>query len=359
MSVFDDIRAEGIVLDPFREMILRASGARTAEDLHSLLSAFPSLSVSFGIPSARITGTLGPTFSAAYARSIGQPPPPAPALGAVPPPGTLHGVGTVAGLPARPSMTITVGAAGAAIDHRLPNWPVRNQEQRGTCVAFGAAAGVEHHRSAAGPGTPDYSEQFLYHRIKTASRDPHPNTDGTWLEFAGDMLAAHGICAEPLHPYDRPGPINPVSGAAPSARAVADAKGRIGRPSTYQRRPGSPAAIILSLLQNGGPVAASLPVFEDPTTLANNWTTRVGWLYGRVFDPPIQSVANGGHCVCITGFQPDPAEPTGGYFVFRNSWGPAWSANSPVPGQSHAPEPGYGEISATYVDNYCWELLQM
>ena len=61
--------------------------------------------------------------------------------------------------------------------------------------------------------------------------------------------------------------------------------------------------------------------------------------------------------MCAVGFEPDPEEPTGGYFIIRNSWGTAWSSQAPSPGNTYSPGPGYGEVSATYVDAYLWELL--
>jgi hypothetical protein len=67
----------------------------------------------------------------------------------------------------------------------------------------------------------------------------------------------------------------------------------------------------------------------------------------------------GGHAVCVVGFEPDPEEPMGGYFIARNSWGTLWASLAPSPGDSHSPAAGYGEISASYVDAYLWELLQL
>jgi hypothetical protein len=90
----------------------------------------------------------------------------------------------------------------------------------------------------------------------------------------------------------------------------------------------------------------------------SNWTTAVGLSYGRVLNPPARSVVSGGHCVCVTGFVPDPTEEVGGHFIIRNSWGTIWGASLPAAGYN-APEPGYGEVSASYVDMYCWELLQL
>ena len=63
--------------------------------------------------------------------------------------------------------------------------------------------------------------------------------------------------------------------------------------------------------------------------------------------------------MCVTGFEPDNLEPTGGYFIVRNSWGTSWASGAPAAGSSYAPEPGYGEVSATYVDAYCWEFFQL
>jgi hypothetical protein len=354
----------GLQLTDLQMTVLRSTGVRTADDLHGLLSAFPSLATQFGIASNRVTSAIAPRLSAAYAATISAAPPPPPAMGAIPPIGETYTLGTIAGIPPLPSLPVTnpsVTGVSSPIDLRLPNWPVRDQGQRGTCVAFGATACVEHWFSSSEPPNPDFSEQFLYYEIKTNSGDPSKTTDGTWLQFAEAMLHAYGICREATDPYVGPGPITPVSGAPPSAQAVAEASHFVVNPATYIRSPGAAAAKIVTLLQNGRPVAASFPVFTDPTTPTGptNWTTPVAWSYGRVFDPPLQSVASAGHCVCITGFVPDATEPNGGYFTFRNSWSAVWSSASPSPANSHAPEVGYGELSATYVDNYCWELLQL
>jgi hypothetical protein len=80
-----------------------------------------------------------------------------------------------------------------------------------------------------------------------------------------------------------------------------------------------------------------------------------------VLNPPPTAVASDGHAVCVTGFHPDALEPKGGYFTFRNSWDIVWGAQAPSPAASGycAPEPGYGDISATYVDDYIWEIFQL
>src|SRR5262249_15656320 len=151
-------------------------------------------------------------------------------------------------------------------------------------------------------------------------------------EFARDMLASDGICGEPLWPYVNTA-VTPVSGKTatdPSARATAAAQQGKVSASTHAKNPAGAAALLYQLLQSGRPVAICLPVFQDPATGVYNWTTNVGWAYGRVLNPPPGSVANAGHCVCVTGFVPDQNEPNGGYFIVRNSWDTAWGRLAPA-----------------------------
>jgi len=53
----------------------------------------------------------------------------------------------------------------------------------------------------------------------------------------------------------------------------------------------------------------------------------------------------------------DLTEPRG-YFIFRNSWGTSWAGNAPSP-YGYAPEPGYGDFSASYVDQFLLEMLEL
>jgi hypothetical protein len=105
------------------------------------------------------------------------------------------------------------------------------------------------------------------------------------------------------------------------------------------------------LHNNRRPVAVSMLVFKDPVGGRDNWSTLVGRSFGEVLDPPPTSVVSSGHAVCIVGFRPDPTERLGGFFLFRNSWGPHW-------GRQAQPEPGYGFLSAGQLEDYCIEACQ-
>lgn len=348
-------------LTEIERSVLAAVDVKSPEDIQSLVTSFPSI-IDLGVRLPVISNAAAQRTSGAFvtvAAAVTAHPPTI-GLGALPPPGSPVTLQSSVGAP--PTLPFAPPPPAPAIDLRLPNWPVRFQGNRGTCVSFGTTACVEFLRSAEGPN-PDYAEQFLYWAIKDHSADPNKNQDGTWLCFARDVLQSDGICHESFWPYVG-SLVQPISGQTPTnptAAAKADAAGQKPAATAYALRPSGSAASILALLGNDRPVAICMPVFNDPAVPNGpiNWATQSGWAYGRVLNPPPRSVVSGGHCVCVTGFQPDTSEPNGGYFIFRNSWGPAWARLAPSPGNSYSPEVGYGEISATYVDAYCWEFMQL
>jgi hypothetical protein len=349
-------------LDAAEMSLLSYADVRSAEDVHSLVYNFPSISrsgVRLNIVSNAVTQHLNLSYST-VANSVSVHPPSAP-LGANLPPGSPITLGSAVGAPPSPPFAQPV-VPTTTIDLRLGGlpWPVRNQDPRGTCVAFGATACVEHMQFQSEGANPDYSEEFLYWAIKDHSGDPDKTGDGTWLRFAREVLQSDGICHENLCPYVS-SIVSPVSGPAPNAAATAEATTHKFTATTYQTRPSGAAAMVLQLLGNGRPVAICLPVFRDPMLPngPNNWTTPIGWAYGRVLNPPPASLVCGGHCVCVTGFVPDSGEQRGGHFVVRNSWGSDWANLAPSPTSSNSPEQGYGEVSASYVDTFCSELLQL
>jgi hypothetical protein len=124
-------------------------------------------------------------------------------------------------------------AALPAIAHDIPNWPVRDQFYRGTCVSFATTACREH---VIG-GATDLSEQFLYWAIKTKTADPWQVTDGTLLEYARSAIASEGTCEETYwqyHPNFIPGNVSQQSATEPSAQAVADGATRLTAASAFQ-----------------------------------------------------------------------------------------------------------------------------
>lgn len=367
MSRFLDTLSASVQLTGQEVAVLNQAGVTSFEDLHSLTVGFRLSLARAGVRVPLLSSIAAQHLAASYAAGVtAAAARRVPSLGAVHPPRAQWNLSTVVQtLPAGSLPARAPAAAGMApIDLRQGiNWPIKNQGYRGTCVAFGSTACVELTQAGAGAAPQDLSEQFLYWAVKTKTADPKPNQDGTYLAFARDALAQAGICNEADWPYVTtfvPSNVSQGGNGNPTSAALAHAATNQPAARSYQEftAPGTGAAAVLQELQNGRPVAVTLPVFsDDPTATINNWTTAVGWAYGRVLNPPATSTATAGHAVCIVGYEPDPDEPLGGYFVFRNSWDTTWATRAPSPGNGYSPAPGYGDLSATYVDTYIWEML--
>src|SRR5262249_43358056 len=99
--------------------------------------------------------------------------------------------------------------------------PVRDQGERGTCVAFATAALPEYHLSDASPKGQRHSEQFLYWACK--EDDGLPDKEGTHVSTAREVLRQRGACFSRTWKYQRL-PIGPTEGQGPPpARALEEA----------------------------------------------------------------------------------------------------------------------------------------
>jgi hypothetical protein len=353
----DEIRER---ITPEAYTVLGRTGIGNYEEMYALLVQFPSIANSSGVslPSLSNVAAAGVSAAAmatiqAHAQSQLRF-----ALGAVSPPNSI--VGTGYQQPVASSIPSPTMAPNTPIHHTL-NAPVRDQGQRGTCVAHAVVACVEWKFSFQ-----PLSEQFKYWAIKTHGGDPFPNQAGTTLRCAKNSLASHGVCEGVLWPYN-PQPIagneTQAGPGSPSAAALQDAslkaQSNTLHSNTSSQNSGK-AALLASELTNG-PVAVSLPVFVDVITDVANWAWTGAYEYGHVIDPTPFSVVKGGHAVCVCGYSPSTSAPGGGWFVFKNSWGVSgWSAGvkAPPSGQP-ALNPGYGYMSAAYVDEFLWELLRV
>ncbi|MBR0758033.1 C1 family peptidase [Bradyrhizobium jicamae] len=334
IEVFDD----EINLSSMEVAVLRAAGVRSFEDLHCLVNCFPSVSEAgdFRLPLLQKLAEQG--VSAAFASSASR-------LASTPnshrtpngvshPPNARWDIGATTPVPilsasASSSASATsrgqIASGPVNVVNRI--WPVGDQGDRGTCVAFASAACAELCSCAGSLSPPtDLSEQFLFWAIKNKTGDPHPNIDATRLEFARDAVDQIGICPEAFWPYSPniiPGAVCHHGYGGPSNAALAAASKNTFRSRNYEvfSKPGTGIAAVFRALEKGRPVAATLPVYADLRFPGNpdNWNTAVGENYGRVMDPPPVSKVVSGHAICIVGFEPDPMEQKGGFFVFRNS----------------------------------------
>lgn len=228
---------------------------------------------------------------------------------------------------------------------------IRDQGQRGTCVAHAVARCYEHaeFKASGRPGANnlDLSEQFLYWNTKEI--DGHLNGEGTWCEFAAESIINLGTCLEQTAPYQKdryPAPDNAQRGPKPSPQAYVEA---LQHRADEARRivPGDVEAI-KAVIASGHAVAYSMPVFRSWYYSAETRAT------GFITMPIGQSDAVvGGHAIALTGWGLDDTVPGGGYFIFDNSWSTAWAAQN----QFGA---GRGILPFKYAQNYgseAWAVI--
>jgi hypothetical protein len=246
---------------------------------------------------------------------------------------------------------------------RRPLWPPRDQLGTGTCVGHAAAGAIERAWMTAAAPSP-LSAVFLYNRSRARlppERQPvGANQGASRLEGVRLAMPLDGVCPEPDWPDGTP------PDQAPSAAAAAKAvrSDKLGywdlNPKRVIRPPGV-ARMVFDLLAAGVPVAVAAPLFKDPAAppKTTNWTYDYAAFSGKVADPQHGwDRLDRGHAVAVLGFQADPTEDGGGWFILRNSFGLNWCTNPAIQGIGPlVPERGWGAISATMMEHHVWEIL--
>jgi Papain family cysteine protease len=209
---------------------------------------------------------------------------------------------------------LTGGPTPAALVDLRPSLPaVRDQGQRGTCVAFAVTAAHEVARSA--PAVPDdLSEEALYWGCKRTDGNWHA---GTTFDSASIAIGRWGQPLETVWPYDG----YRADGVAYSPPGRAGGKGWF---KSGLDRVATDLPDVRSLLNAGRPVALGLTVFDtllrpDPT--------------GRIQEPAAGSAPRGRHAVLAVGHQATE-------LLIRNSWGASWALN------------GYAWIADGYLERH-------
>ena len=211
--------------------------------------------------------------------------------------------------------------------------PIRNQGGRGACVSFACTAVREYLMGVPQSNQSDLSEQFLYWDCKNVDMLPGA---GTFIRVGMNRLELDGIPNEVDWPYN-PTPIAGNEGQAPPPAGAAQkaAPNRIGGFTALT--PNSLDALRRALA-DGSPVAFSVPVYTS-------WFTEPTHSSGDVRLPVPGEKKEGGHAMCMVGYQTDEAVPGGGFFIVRNSWGTDWACDSEVAA-------GYARLPFAYITQY-------
>ena len=259
------------------------------------------------------------------------------------PPGTItrHGLGSLDSKGAGGAANNTAGGEAPAAAAPLPPsvdlhaaFPaVRDQGMRGTCVAHACTA-VREYLTGAQSTAQDFSEQFLYWDCK--HHDMAPTQEGTYVSTGMGRLLADGIPNETDWPYNpNPIPGNEPQDPAPAGILVKAAPLRITATSAVSA---ANVDALRKALAGGSPVAFAVPVYTS-------WFAEPTHTTGDIHLPLPGETLEGGHALCMVGYQSDASVPGGGYFLVRNSWGAGYASQSPV-------APGYIRIPFAYISQY-------
>ena len=226
------------------------------------------------------------------------------------------------------SFDASVLPAQVGLHDRFP--PVRDQGGRGTCVAYACVAVREYF--LGGESTRgDLSEQFVYWACK--ERDNYPGS-GTWIHHGMAVLEELGVCTEQVWPYNAVSLSGNEGQGPPPADAAAKAFAyRIDSSEALHPRL---VDALRRQLAEGRPVAFAVPVFTY-------WFAEPVSSTGDIRLPLSTDKVEGGHAMCMVGYQDDPDVPGGGYFLVRNSWG------TNVWGRDNFLSPGYARIPYAYI----------
>ena len=222
---------------------------------------------------------------------------------------------------------------------RMP--AVRNQGERGTCVAHACTAVREFLTGDAGI---DLSEQFLYWAARKKLITPIlKHRDGLLLVYGMSALQESGVCPEadwPYNPHLTPG--DAVQGEPPPAAVQ---KARAYRIERYVFLWPRDIRGLKAHLAGGYAVALTLPTYGYWGGVMCRWAGAIRMPLGpEGTRSPIARLETA-HAICLSGYQDDATVPGGGYFIVRNSWGADWAARCPD-------RPGYCWLPYDYVRRY-------
>ena len=250
----------------------------------------------------------------------------------------FHRMGRLRPTRAAPSYAFEEQLPGSVrLMDRMP--PVRDQGQRGTCVAFGSVA----LREFLLDKRDDLSEQFLYWACKELDGHPGP---GTYIHTAMSAFAQYGICRQALWPYNPQQMAN--EGQGPPLRLTNEDARSYRLDSTRTVEPN--LVIHYKNVLAGDGHTGGMPVTFG-TLVFNSWymsaeTHRTG----KITLPLPGEHPSGGHAWCIVGYVDDEDVPGGGYFIIRNSWGTSWAVDSPEAA-------GHALMPYKYVERYTFEAF--
>lgn len=210
----------------------------------------------------------------------------------------------------------------------------RDQGDRGTCVAFASVAFLEYHLSGGSAKTKRLSEQFVYWACKES--DGIPDREGTYIATGRGAVKSRGACLSKTWRYEGKS-VGPTEGQGPPPNG-AEKEALAHRWGAARRIAAKNTERLCAAIDGGGPIVLAVKTFPS-------WDFPPTDDTGDVIMPLPGEAVDGGHAVCVVGYELRSEIPGGGLLVFRNSWGKRWARN----GEFGA---GYGTLLFDYVRKY-------
>jgi Papain family cysteine protease len=223
---------------------------------------------------------------------------------------------------------------------------IRDQGNRGTCSVHAMTFLLEYMSAVRrNRHYGDLAEEYLNAVANAASGK---TDDGDFFAILDQGYRGYGIVRERQFPYQP----RYRSGLSPSAQLVSAGKATLGQDrliarfiKPWDRHIGASDAQVLEvlkLLKRNVPVAVGMwwPVagaFQTTAVAGVNIVTDLGKV-------PSGSLKDG-HSVVLVGYAQHGQFPGGGYFIFRNSFGPTWG------------DQGHGYVSFQYLHKYANDLV--
>jgi hypothetical protein len=222
-------------------------------------------------------------------------------------------------------------AAVTVVDHRRQESPVRNQGDRGACVAFAACADLEHMLRKADPASTQVLSTnlayfwFMKEEQSTPCKDP-----GLATYKAAEYLTRHYVCAEGAWPYVSTDPVDlsnqhkcnliDVPPAGVATKQGWGIKSFLLLPQGTEVTPNGSIDIrdtdtLERLLNEGHDIVFGTIVAWRNTDAAGIIDVRLGPAGQPIFGA-------GGHALVMVGYRKPVSGPdTRPYFIVKNSWG--------------------------------------
>jgi hypothetical protein len=211
-----------------------------------------------------------------------------------------------------------VPICGTVVDHRSRQTPIKDQADRGTCVAHAAMAGLE---VAYGSTTLNLNENYAYYKFLGSSQSAVCADGGLRTVDAADLMVANKMCEESYWPY-----VNTLSGLGcphpgtwPTAVCASNAKYGVTTHKEIWRKD--------DLASDEGEYINNPKYLESVLCSGRDIVTGfnvAGWPSGQhgIIDVVSGASIIGGHAMVIVGYNRNgDASIGGGYFIVKNSWG--------------------------------------